>query len=185
MSNDIRTGWEQAAKAIAERGQAWSKRGDYALAMECSQLFSMLHDLKPVAAPAAPSGELPPLPAEHYEMHGKWFYDERLMREYARAAIAHQPPKAALTEKAIDAIWESLPGLTIIKDKPQDQWNRLLRHEFAEAIIAASAPNKQLVEALKEACDLIRLEIADGTHTEEYRRGIAALDSAGVPLKGE
>ena len=42
----------------------------------------------------------------------------------------------------------------------------------------ASAPNAALV-ALKEACDLIRLEVADGVHTEEYRRGMAALSAAG------
>lgn len=41
-----------------------------------------------------------------------------------------------------------------------------------------SAPNAALV-ALKEACDLIRLEVADGVHTEEYRRGMAALSAAG------
>ena len=46
------------------------------------------------------------------------------------------------------------------------------------AAIAASAPNAALV-ALKEACDLIRLEVADGVHTEEYRRGMAALSAAG------
>lgn len=49
---------------------------------------------------------------------------------------------------------------------------------FARAIEAASAPNAALV-ALKEACDLIRLEVADGVHTEEYRRGMAALSAAG------
>lgn len=48
------------------------------------------------------------------------------------------------------------------------------------AILANSAPNKALVEALKELCDLVRLEVGDGVHTEEYRRGCAALNAAGV-----
>lgn len=49
-----------------------------------------------------------------------------------------------------------------------------------QAAIAAQEPNKELVEALQELCDLVRLEVADGEHTTEFTRGIAALRAAGV-----
>lgn len=85
------------------------------------------------------------------------------------SAIAHQPPKEDLTDEEINLI--AIDFFGAITDRTQ--------LKFARAIEAASAPNKQLVAALKEACDLIRLEVADGMHTEEYRRGCAALAAAG------
>lgn len=171
-------------------------------------LYAMWN-MRALAAPvasAAPSGDLPPLPEPTIEgsvMHEELkicyrapvHFTADQMQAYAGAAIAHQPPKEALTEKAIDAIWESLPGLTIIKDKPQDQWNRLLRHEFAAAAIAASAPNKQLVAALQRIANWDMpppVKISDGTTisyaaaygsngVRDYMRAIArdALASAG------
>lgn len=91
-----------------------------------------------------------------------------------------------LNEKQIDAIWESLPGLTIIKGKPQDQWNRLLRHEFAAAIEAASGPNPKLVETMQNIL-LHAQKVEDLEIDEEWLSDIlaAALSAAGVTLKGE
>lgn len=104
-------------------------------------------------------------------------FKKAFLKEWMPRAIA-QAPKAALTEKAIDTIWESLPGLTIIKDKPQDQWNRLLRHEFAAAIEAATAPNAKLVAALQN--------IVKGCYPSAIcAEARAALADAGVPVKGE
>lgn len=56
-----RQGWEAAAKALQERAAGHFRNKDYKLQDECLQCASMLHDMKPLAAPveqgqdAAPS----------------------------------------------------------------------------------------------------------------------------------
>jgi hypothetical protein len=129
----------------------------------------------PVAS-AAPSGELPPLPERDGVLelivrdcqlsHLVAGWGENSMTAYARAAIAHQPPKEAMTDVQIDALM--VHGFP--RTKPSAAWR-----EFARAVLsaglgmpetmgdcakckaigasykigkdAASAPNKQLVAA--------------------------------------
>jgi len=199
MSNDIRTGYEQAAKALAERAKGWGEKGNYTRRDECLQCASMLHDLKPAVAPvasAAPSGKREKFEASVLKRNVSYDNPEFLLErnstgEYVvvriqgewigwQAAIAHQPPKEALSlEKLNEMAAKHIKDISgyerPIKPMGED-------HEFivmCRAIEAASAPNKQLVAALKEACVLILLEVADGMHTEEYRRARAALAAAG------
>lgn len=112
----------------------------------------------------------------------------------SRAAIAHQPPKEALTDAQIRDIWCGLGG--------QERWLKDFGFiQFAHAIEAATAPNAKLVEALRELyrgyvrllesgrdkiielggdCDPVdRMKASD----PELRKARAALAAAGV--KGE
>lgn len=69
-----------------------------------------------------------------------------LKRWMPKAAIAHQPPKEAMTEKVIAEMWKT----SCIEGG--DTTQALVLH-FARAIEAASAPNKQLVAALRNFTD--------------------------------
>lgn len=60
----------------------------------------------------------------------------------------------ALTDKQIDTIWDSLPGLKIVAGRPIDHWNYLLRHEFARQVLAAAGPDAALVKALEDITEV-------------------------------
>jgi len=63
---------------------------------------------------------------------------QRLMHEQDGSLFAAAAPQAVdLSDEQIDEVWESLPGLTLISGKPQDQWNRIMRHEFVRALLSA------------------------------------------------
>lgn len=190
MSNNIRTGYELAAKAIAERGKAWSGRGDYALAMECSQLVSMLHDLKPVAAPSVASGaggELPPLPEPleidwpelHSQALGCGVEDRNIHDRYEAAEYGWQDGVGKAIERVPDSIYDA------------DQMQAYARAAIERAILANSAPNKALVESLQQVMRPygiydVAVSKAGGLQDDFMEVGKqirAALNAAGVELK--
>lgn len=128
----------------------------------------------PVAC-ASVGGELPPLPEPFMELHADvtpvvraaWVEQ---MQAYARAAIAHQPPKAALTDEQIKELWREFEDMPI--------WF------FARAIEAATVPNAKL-EALELLSKFWLGRYFDSVNQSEADGINAALASAGVPLKGE
>lgn len=83
----------------------------------------------------------------------------------------------ALTDKQIDTIWDSLPGLKIVAGRPIDHWNYLLRHEFARQVLAAAGPDAALVKALE---NLVALYDTDEgcRSTPEYIAAHIALSGA-------
>lgn len=112
-----------------------------------------------------------------------------LMAEQGKdSAIAHQPPKAALTLQKLNEL-----AANHIKDiagyeRPIEPMGE--DHEFiilCRAIEAASAPNKQLVEALQLVVDRFGPSESDYIFSKRFalKKARAALASAGVPLKGE
>lgn len=160
----------------------------------------------PVAS-AAPSGELPPLPdvpagshtvvtghrmingmrADECEEHDAYSADQ--MQAYARAAIAHQPPKEALTDEQIQAIATAaykagdLSWLGFDKDADDKYTIPTLsksHYQFARAIIAASAPNKQLVAALNALIEVAeRCDSWESFPSDALDAARAALAAAG------
>lgn len=106
--------------------------------------------------------------------------------ESLRAAIAAQEPKQAMTDAEIEELaiqrggrWDG--NTWVFEDADL--------HPFARAILAASSPNKELVEALQRVeQELIKLEHAvGGGDGEIYVEGAiltcqAALRAAGVEV---
>lgn len=101
-----------------------------------------------------------------------------------RPALAASGGNAAPPDACPVAITDSsaLNGIKWYVKPPEWLADGINLYFVPAKIVPASAPNAALV-ALKEACDLIRLEVADGVHTEEYRRGMAALSAAGQEVK--
>lgn len=134
----------------------------------------------PVAS-AAPSGDLPPLPEPTIEgsvMHEELkicyrapvHFTADQMQAYARAAIAHQPPKEDLTDEEINLI--AIDFFGAITDRTQ--------LKFARAIEAASAPNKQLVAALQALIEVAeRCDSWESFPSDALDSARAALAAAG------
>ncbi len=90
------------------------------------------------------------------------------------AAIAHQPPKEALTDRKILDMANSIGNGGFYQDARDDN---LI--DFARAIEAATGPNKALMEAL-------RAILADcDPNSRNGVRAADALSAAGATLKGE
>lgn len=129
-------------------------------------------EIRALAAPvasAAPSGELPACALIY---SGARYWSEEQMQ----AAIAHQPPKEALTDSVILDMARNFGGLWTAAD---DDW--LIG--FARAISAATAPNKQLVEALEMTLPLAERLVRnfgdDPSKDVEFIKARAALAAAG------
>lgn len=158
------------------------------------------------ASPAAPSGELPPLPEALYlggdEAYGDVVrgYVAEQMQAYGAAchalgrgaavrdyiengtAIAHQPPKEAMTDEQLGNLYqwtfESQPDCRRTAPKPAPL---VIAYGRAVANAVAAESNKQLAEALK----MFIFPYSEGCRLNERERieaGRAALVDAGVEV---
>lgn len=123
---------------------AWNEIMSYAAQygqdgpLELYEVTRKLVDMRSLAAPAVANAapKLPPVPVNGYGCRSM----DEIFHMGARAAIAAQAPKAALTDDQIRDIWHQPgPALSFAN----------IHLNFARAIESAAAPNAALVEALQ------------------------------------
>jgi len=187
MNNEIKK-WEERVQP------AWvnqMQRDGYgvvegAMMAEIAELRARIESLAAPSVASGAQGELPPLP-DYYptaQIHNSEENRAKLYAaQYARAAIAAQAKLVAMTDEQIKAIATTavragkVSWLGYEKDEDGKYTIPVLalyHYQFAQAILANSAPNKALVEALKE----LAKHGEYGTATELVAR--AALNAAGV-----
>lgn len=83
-------------------------------------------------------------PATEVQQYDHGSHDERmafLNSERDRLATQHATV-GAVTDEQIDAIWEAIPGKSIIAGESQANWNRALRRAFARALLSQHNESK-------------------------------------------
>jgi hypothetical protein len=137
-----------------------------------------------LAAPSVASGaqELPPLPNAMYrtDMHidgkGRGAFSPSQMIDYARAAIAAQAKPQQMTDERIIEIATATRSAEANKDG-----GYILPISFARAILANSAPNKALAQALSDLIDVAsQCDSWQSFPSAALEKANAALNAAGV-----